>query len=172
MSDYSENVALFTKPQSTYTGETGNGPLDSNKQNGGIPDGRTWEGPREVPETSLRKSGVQRNLEGFADTPEDKPSFDEVLRATHEKAMSTVGFGRMQWMLFVVLGFGIMGDSIELMLVAYVLPGAEHELCMDNPMKGWLGKSNIQKASFTRPTQMFSSRGNFRNGTSSWGLLC
>ena len=58
----------------------------------------------------------------------------------HEKAMSAAGFGRLQWIMFVVLGFGLMGDGIELLMIAYVLPGAEKDLCMDEKMKGWLGE--------------------------------
>ena len=34
---------------------------------------------------------------------------------------------------------GIMGDGIELLVIAFILPGAERELCMDERMKGWLG---------------------------------
>ncbi len=49
-------------------------------------------------------------------------------------------FGRLQWTLFVILGLGIMGDGIELLVIAFILPGAERELCMDDRMKGWLGE--------------------------------
>ena len=68
------------------------------------------------------------------------PPFDELLCGVHEKALSETGFGRLQWTLFFVLGFGLMGDGIELLMIAYILPGAEKDLCMDEQMKGWLGK--------------------------------
>ena len=43
----------------------------------------------------------------------------------------------------MVLGMGIMGDGIELLVIAFILPGAERELCMDERMKGWLGMYSI-----------------------------
>ena len=52
-----------------------------------------------------------------------------------------IGFGRLQWMLYLVLGLAMMGDGIELLMMAYILPGAEQDFCMTAPMKGWLGKS-------------------------------
>lgn len=73
----------------------------------------------------------------------DDPSaqlFDEVLGNVHERALVAAGFGRLQWTLFVILGMAIMGDGIELLVIAYILPGAERELCMDDKMKGWLGE--------------------------------
>jgi VNT family MFS transporter (synaptic vesicle glycoprotein 2) len=71
------------------------------------------------------------------------PPFDELLGSIHEKALAETGFGKLQWILFFVTGCGLMGDSIELMMVAYILPGAEKDMCMDEQMKGWLGKSSL-----------------------------
>ena len=51
-----------------------------------------------------------------------------------------VGFGRMQWLLYLALGLAFMSDGIELLLMAYILPGAEKEFCMSSRHKGWLGK--------------------------------
>lgn len=66
--------------------------------------------------------------------------YDEALSETHDQALEKIGFGKLQWMLFVILGLGLMGDSIELLMIAYILPGAEKDFCMTAPMKGWLGK--------------------------------
>lgn len=67
--------------------------------------------------------------------------YDEALGDVHDKAMTAIGFGKFQWRLFIILGLGLMGDSIELLMIAYILPGAEKDFCMNAPMKGWLGKS-------------------------------
>ena len=143
--DYSESVALFSKPQSTYTGEPGEGCSESGKQNGSVQhDGGEQDGHPMGDGKGARghgpPKGHSRAQPEWVPPEEESPSFDEIMGSIHEKAMSVVGFGRMQWMLYVVLGFGIMGDDIELVLTAYVLPGAERELCMDEQMKGWLGK--------------------------------
>ena len=50
-----------------------------------------------------------------------------------------VGSGSFQWALYIILGLALMGDGIELLMMAFVLPGAEREFCMNSPMKGWLG---------------------------------
>ncbi|PRD33865.1 UNVERIFIED_CONTAM: Synaptic vesicle glycoprotein 2B [Trichonephila clavipes] len=53
-------------------------------------------------------------------------------------AYITAGFGLFQYFLFLVLGLGLAADSIEVFVIAYVLPSAERELCMDDTRKGWL----------------------------------
>lgn len=149
--DYSESVALFSKPQSTYTGETGGDtgpPPDTRLQNGGLHEANAHDG--RIPQEDRRGGKVQGHRKGQGRPepewlpPEDEgPSFDEMMSSIHEKAMSVVGFGRIQWMLLVVLGLGVMGDDIELVLMAYILPSAERELCMTDQMKGWLGKRTL-----------------------------
>ena len=54
-----------------------------------------------------------------------------------------VGSGSFQWALYIILGLALMGDGIELLMMAFVLPGAEREFCMNSPMKGWLGTRYI-----------------------------
>lgn len=53
------------------------------------------------------------------------------------------GFGLFQYFLFFVLGLGLAADSVEVFVIAYVLPSAEKELCMDDSRKGWLGKYKL-----------------------------
>lgn len=53
------------------------------------------------------------------------------------------GFGLFQYFLFFVLGLGLAADSVEVFVIAYVLPSAEKELCMDDSRKGWLGMSIV-----------------------------
>ncbi|CAN7979806.1 unnamed protein product [Ixodes pacificus] len=57
----------------------------------------------------------------------------------HEDAVAQAGEGLFQWLVFLVCGLGLAADSIEVMVIAYVLPSAERELCMDDSRKGWLG---------------------------------
>ncbi|CAL1280473.1 unnamed protein product [Larinioides sclopetarius] len=61
-----------------------------------------------------------------------------VLSQFHEDAMAQAGFGLFQYFLFLVLGLGLAADSIEVFVIAYVLPSAERELCLDDARKGWL----------------------------------
>lgn len=196
--DYSENLALFSKPQSTYTGEHGGDELtdtsrderEVDRTEGHTRHGYRGQQGRPSPSSIFRGGGPRNHRHHSLDDEEDTrtesdvpstrdgwergredgggggqeprkqeveapplerekmnvdeveecPLFDEVLGTVHEKALSAAGFGRLQWTLFVVLGLGIMGDGIELMVIAYILPGAERELCMDEQMKGWLGK--------------------------------
>ncbi|XP_042897934.2 synaptic vesicle glycoprotein 2C-like [Parasteatoda tepidariorum] len=56
----------------------------------------------------------------------------------HEDALAQAGFGLFQYFLFFILGLGLAADSIEVFVIAYVLPSAERELCMDDNRKGWL----------------------------------
>lgn len=82
--------------------------------------------------------------EGQDDLPGDLREMDyvdtdvSVLSQFHEDALSQAGFGLFQWILFFILGLGLAADSIEVFVVAYVLPSAERELCMDDFRKGWL----------------------------------
>ena len=92
---------------------------------------------REYVRTSSSPPSIDPRLPDDGTT---EKSFNDVLSDVHERALEVAGFGRLQWVLMVVLGFGIMGDAIELMVMAYILPGAERELCMSNQMKGWLGE--------------------------------
>lgn len=50
------------------------------------------------------------------------------------------GTGAFQRLLLLVVGLGLAADTIELFVVAYVIPSAEVELCMSGTEKGWLGK--------------------------------
>ena len=50
------------------------------------------------------------------------------------------GVGRFQYALLVAAGLGLAADTVELFVVAYVIPSAEVELCMTGHMKGWLGQ--------------------------------
>ena len=47
--------------------------------------------------------------------------------------------GAFQRLLLFVAGLGLAADTIELFVVAYVIPSAEVELCMSGTDKGWLG---------------------------------
>ncbi|XP_037092099.1 synaptic vesicle glycoprotein 2B-like [Pollicipes pollicipes] len=64
---------------------------------------------------------------------------DSVLSQFHEDAIQQAGVGLFQFMLFLVLGLSLAADTIELFVVAYVIPSAEVELCMTSIQKGWLG---------------------------------
>ncbi|KAL3179780.1 hypothetical protein MRX96_037763 [Rhipicephalus microplus] len=62
-----------------------------------------------------------------------------LLSQFHEDAIAQAGEGLFQWLVFLVCGLALAADSIEIMVIAYVLPSAERELCMDDARKGWLG---------------------------------
>ncbi len=133
------------KPRTIRTRDSGNRANSTSGRSGSDPD------------TSRQTTALANNARGSTDTqdppqtphsrgtaPEEPyaiPPFDEVLGNVHEKAMAEAGFGRLQWLLLVILGLGLMGDGIEMLMIAYILPGAEKDLCMDDQMKGWLGES-------------------------------
>ena len=143
--DYTEDSNLVQNsrdvpPPSSFT--------SADSRGGGGGGGGGGERPPKVIEAATATAGggggdqpPERRGMDIDEVEETPPLFDEVLGTVHEKALSAAGFGRLQWTLFVVLGLGIMGDGIELMVIAYILPGAERELCMNEQMKGWLGKS-------------------------------
>ena len=58
---------------------------------------------------------------------------------TRYMCLQVVGFRCFQWLLYTFLGLALMGDGIELLMMAFILPGAEYDFCMTAPMKGWLG---------------------------------
>ncbi|XP_076323195.1 synaptic vesicle glycoprotein 2C-like [Tachypleus tridentatus] len=61
-----------------------------------------------------------------------------ILSQFHEDAIFQAGIGRFQWILFFITGLGLAADSIEILIVAYVMPSAERNLCMDYSQKEWL----------------------------------
>ncbi|KAH9368290.1 hypothetical protein HPB48_008044 [Haemaphysalis longicornis] len=63
-----------------------------------------------------------------------------LLSQFHEDAIAQASEGLFQWLVFLVCGLSLAADSIEIMVIAYVLPSAERELCMDDTRKGWLDK--------------------------------
>ncbi|CAG0893512.1 unnamed protein product [Darwinula stevensoni] len=88
--------------------------------------------------SAKNESGIEEDEEGvdevdFVDTEVS------VLSHFHEDAISQAGFGCFQWILLLVVGLGLAADTVELFVVAYVLPSAEVELCLDDFKKGWLG---------------------------------
>ncbi|CAG0922051.1 unnamed protein product [Notodromas monacha] len=83
--------------------------------------------------------GESRESEPVGDDADYVDSDVSVLSQFHEDAISQAGFGWFQWTLYVIIGLGLAADTIELFVVAYVLPSAEVELCMNNVKKGWLG---------------------------------
>lgn len=46
----------------------------------------------------------------------------------------------------MITGLGLAADTIELFVVAYVIPSAEVELCMSGTDKGWLGEWSFGSA--------------------------
>jgi VNT family MFS transporter (synaptic vesicle glycoprotein 2) len=50
------------------------------------------------------------------------------------------GFGYSQWMLMLVSGLGLVADAAELLVIPFILPSAEVELCINAAQKTWLSK--------------------------------
>ncbi|GIY53030.1 synaptic vesicle glycoprotein 2C [Caerostris extrusa] len=90
------------------------------------------------------REGSTYTEEGAAGAAVDVTEMDyvdadvSVLSQFHEDALAQAGFGLFHYFLFLVLGLGLAADSIEVFVIAYVLPSAERELCMDDTRKGWL----------------------------------
>ena len=148
MEENREDVALFSRQHTNYT-ETSepqvqNEELENTQRpiqyaecqdeyrSGSAGTNREYQEP--TPGSQEAGGHIQGQLE--------MTTFDDVLGDVHEKALSAAGFGRLQWLLFVILGLALMGDGIELLIMVYILPSAEKDLCMNEQMKGWLGMYN------------------------------
>ncbi|KAG8183292.1 hypothetical protein JTE90_025992 [Oedothorax gibbosus] len=69
---------------------------------------------------------------------EDAPLCHSVAKY-HENLLEQAGFGLFHLLVLFMAGLGLTADAIELFSIGYVLPSAEHELCMEEYHKGWLG---------------------------------
>ncbi|KAK7081218.1 Synaptic vesicle glycoprotein 2A [Halocaridina rubra] len=89
-------------------------------------------------------SGGPRGSTGTPGNPDIVDELDYVesdvplLSQFHEDAIQQAGTGAFQRLLLMVVGLGLAADTIELFVVAYVIPSAEVELCMSGTDKGWL----------------------------------
>lgn len=54
----------------------------------------------------------------------------EAMAFQYEQALRICGHGKWQWMLFAILGFGLMADGVEIFIAGFVLPAAEKDLCV------------------------------------------
>nr|CAD7585942.1 unnamed protein product [Timema genevievae] len=80
-------------------------------------------------------AALVRSTEGMAYTEEGGGS---MLNPRSPTAGATAGFGYFQWVVLLVVGLGLAADTIELFVIAFILPSAEVELCIDTNEKGWL----------------------------------
>nr|XP_045611722.1 synaptic vesicle glycoprotein 2A-like isoform X1 [Procambarus clarkii] len=82
-------------------------------------------------------NATEGSLEG-ADELDFVESDAPLLSQFHEDAIQQAGTGPFQRLLLLVAGLSLAADTIELLVVAYVIPSAEVELCMSGTQKGWL----------------------------------
>lgn len=68
----------------------------------------------------------------------------EALIGFHEDALSQAAVGKAQLLLTIILGLAIAADSSELVILGYILPAAELQLCIDSHRKGWLGNGSLK----------------------------
>lgn len=64
----------------------------------------------------------------------------QALVGFHEDALSQAAVGRAQLLLALVLGLALAADCGELVVLGFVLPAAELQLCIGTHRKNWLGK--------------------------------
>jgi hypothetical protein len=64
------------------------------------------------------------------------------------------GFRYSQWLLMLVSGLGLVADAAELLVIPFILPSAEVELCINASQKTWLSKYYAVKLR-TTPILMF-----------------
>lgn len=65
----------------------------------------------------------------------------QALVGFHEDALSQAAVGRAQLLLTLVLGLALAADCSELVVLGFVLPAAELQLCIGSHRKNWLGKN-------------------------------
>ncbi|CAH0717011.1 unnamed protein product, partial [Brenthis ino] len=94
-------------------------------------------------------SGEPGNTTTMTNIPPENPEGNEsgelldyndssVLEQFHEDALRQAGCGLYQIRVYLAVGFAIAGASLELASIAFVLPSAEIELCIQPHEKNWL----------------------------------
>lgn len=68
------------------------------------------------------------------------PMGGQALVGFHEDALAQAAVGRAQLLLALVLGLALAADCSELVIIGFVLPAAELQLCIGQHRKHWLGK--------------------------------
>ncbi len=77
----------------------------------------------------------QRNPSGSQERAEE---LDEAM----ERLLELVGFGKLQWLMLVVCGCGMLYCSVQLGFIGYLLPDIARDLCLSDASTGWLSKCN------------------------------
>ncbi|XP_050730994.1 synaptic vesicle glycoprotein 2C-like isoform X2 [Eriocheir sinensis] len=83
-------------------------------------------------------AGTPRDTTETGDELDYVESDAPLLSQFHEDAIQQAGTGAFQRLLLLIVGLGLAADTIEIFVVAYVIPSAEVELCMSGTEKGWL----------------------------------
>lgn len=71
------------------------------------------------------------------------PQNGEALVGFHEDALTQAAMGKAQIMLALVLGLGLAAECSEVIILGYIMPAAELQLCIGEHRKGWLGTYKI-----------------------------
>ncbi|XP_071788733.1 synaptic vesicle glycoprotein 2B-like [Asterias amurensis] len=73
----------------------------------------------------------QRNPSGSQERAEE---LDEAM----ERLLELVGFGKLQWLMLIVCGWGMVYGSVQLGFIGYLLPDIARDLCLTDESTGWL----------------------------------
>ena len=65
------------------------------------------------------------------------PTYDTTLSI--DAVISRIGFGRFQWKLLWICGFGWAADGMEVLLISFVIPAVAKEWALSKSQIGWLG---------------------------------
>lgn len=65
------------------------------------------------------------------------PTYDTTLSI--DAVISRIGFGRFQWKLLWICGFGWAADGMEVLLISFIIPAVAKEWALSKSQIGWLG---------------------------------
>jgi hypothetical protein len=87
-------------------------------------------------EIEIDMNEINRNS-NTTDDPSKIPADNEE-EFDYEEALSIIGFGKFQYILFVIMTIANASDAVELICISFVMPSAECDLNMTTEQKGYL----------------------------------
>ncbi|XP_015906329.1 synaptic vesicle glycoprotein 2C [Parasteatoda tepidariorum] len=98
-----------------------------------LPAGANLKSP-EQPKYDTAKDALYKGEE-----EEEEIAGHQSIAKFHEQLLEQAGFGAFHLLVLLMAGLGLAADAVELFAIGYIIPSAEHELCMEESQKGWLG---------------------------------
>uniref|UniRef100_T1J4J4 Major facilitator superfamily (MFS) profile domain-containing protein n=1 Tax=Strigamia maritima TaxID=126957 RepID=T1J4J4_STRMM len=95
----------------------------------------TEEGTTRIKTVRIVESGATASGEPISDGIEEATIDSSLVTQFHEDAIRQTGSGVFHWLLLLFAGLGMGAENAELFVVAFLIPSAEEDLCMENTDK-------------------------------------